>query len=176
MHGRDQPNVWSKPVKQPIIQTKFMSSISSVSSATTPYNQTTNQGGFGQLVQNFNAIGSALQSGDLSTAQSALTTFQQSLQGGSQTTASQPFGKNSQANTDYQSLTSSLQSGDLAGAQKAFASLQNDLKPTQSTHAAHKGHHHHHGSSATAAAPAATTSGSTTGSVVGSDGSLNAIA
>jgi len=161
-----------------------MSSISSVASATSPY-QTTNQSGFSQLVQNFNAIGTALQSGDLSSAQSALTTFQQSVQGSSQATASQPFGKNSQANTDYQSLTSSLQSGNLASAQKAFTSLQKDLKPTQTTQAAHKGHHHHHSASATAATTAATTASSSTtnsstssnsDSAVGSDGSLNTFA
>jgi ribosomal protein S20 len=160
-----------------------MSSISGVSPVTNPY-QTNDQAGYGQMVQNFNAIGSALQSGDLTTAQSALTAFQQALPGSSSTSTSQPFGKNSQANTDYQSLTSSLKSGDLASAQKAFTSLQKDLKPAQTTQAAHKGHHHHHSSSATAATPAATTASptvssstsSTSDSAVGSDGSLNTFA
>ena len=160
-----------------------MSSISSVSPVTNPY-QTNYQAGYGQMVQNFNAIGSALQAGDLTTAQSALSTFQQALPGSSSTSASQPFGKNSQANTDYQSLTSSLQSGNLASAQKAFTSLQKDLKPAHTTQAAHKGHHHHHSASATAATLSATTASSTTSSstssnsdsAVGSDGSLNTFA
>jgi ribosomal protein S20 len=158
-----------------------MSSISSVSPVTNPY-QTNYQAGYGQMVQNFDAVGSALQSGDLATAQSALTTFQQALPGSSSTSASQPFGKNSQANTDYQSLTSSLQSGNLASAQKAFTSLQKDLKPAQSTQATHKGHHHHHSSSATAATTASSTVNSTTNSstgsdsAVGSNGSLNTFA
>jgi hypothetical protein len=158
-----------------------MSSISSVSSATNPY-QTTNQNGFAQIAQAFQAVGSALQSGDLSTAQSALASFQQTLQAGaqsnSQTSANQPFGKNSQANTDYQNLTSALQSGSLSGAQQAYTSLQNDLKSTQSAHSAHKGHHHHHSSSATSSTSSSTTSAtsSTTSSTVGSDGSLNAVA
>jgi hypothetical protein len=164
-----------------------MSSISSVSPVTNPY-QTNYQAGYGQMVQNFDAVGSALQSGDLATAQSALTTFQQALPGSSSTSASQPFGKNSQANTDYQSLTSSLQSGNLAGAQKAFTSLQKDLKPAQTAQAAHKGHHHHHSSSATDATTAATTASSTASSTtnsstssnsdsaVGSNGSLNTFA
>jgi hypothetical protein len=164
-----------------------MRSISSVSPVNNPY-QTNYQSGFGQMVQNFNAIGSALQAGDLTTAQSALTTFQQALPGSSSTSASQPFGKNSQANTDYQSLTSSLQSGNLASSQKAFTSLQKDLKPAQTTQAAHKGHHHHHSSSATAATSAATTTSSivssttnsstnsNSDSAVGSDGSLNTFA
>ena len=131
-----------------------MSSISSVSSSTIPY-LTTNQSGFGQFGQDFRAIGSALQSGDLSTAQSALATFQQDLQGNSQTPANQPFGKNSQANTDYHSLVSALQSGNLSDAQKAFASLQTDLK------AAHKGHHHHHHSSSVASSTTPATSTTT---------------
>jgi len=135
-----------------------MSSISSVSSATNPY-QVSNQNGFDQTIQDFKAIGSALQSGSLSTAQSALATFQQAVQGNSQTPSNQPFGKNSQANADYQSLTSALKSGDLTGAQKAFASLQTDLKSAQS---AHKGHHHHHNSSATSSTTPSTTPSTTT--------------
>jgi hypothetical protein len=103
-----------------------MSSISSVTSAINPY-LTTNQNGLGQSFKDVKAIGSALQSGYVSTAQSALAKFQQGLQGNPQTSANQPFGKNSQANTDYQSLTSALQSGDLSGAQKALSSLQTDL-------------------------------------------------
>jgi outer membrane protein assembly factor BamD (BamD/ComL family) len=149
-----------------------MSSISSISSATNPY-QTTNQNNIGQFVQDFKAIGSALQSGNLSTAQSALATFQQALPGNSQTSSSQPFGSNTQANTAYQSLTTALQSGNLSTAQQAFASLQTDLKSAQS---AHKGHHHHHSSDVTASTASSTTPTTTTSSVVGSDGSLNATA
>jgi hypothetical protein len=104
-----------------------MSSISGLSSTTDPY-QATNLNAFVQFVNDFNAIGNALQSGNLSSAQGALATFQQDLPGNSQTTSNQPFGNNTQANADYQSLTSALQSGDLSGAQKAFASLQNDLE------------------------------------------------
>jgi hypothetical protein len=151
-----------------------MSSISSVSSATNLY-PATNQDDVSQSVQDFQSIGSALQSGDLSTAQSALATFQKDLQSNSQTSASQPFGKNRQANTDYQSLTSALQSGDLSGAQKAFSSLKNDLQSTQSTQSTHKGHRHHHSSSATDATTSSTTS-ATTSATVGSDGGLNAVA
>src|SRR5580658_7786586 len=118
-----------------------MSTISSVSSTNNPY-QTTGQNGLAQTGQDFNSIGSALQSGNVSAAQSALTAFQQDLQGNPQTSASQPFGNNSQANTDYQSLVSSLQSGNLPSAQKAFASLQTDLQATQaSTKKGHGGHH-----------------------------------
>jgi hypothetical protein len=150
-------------------------SISSVSSATSP--QAANQNQVNQLAKSFNDIGSALQSGDVSNAQSALTTFQQALQSSSQTTDKQPFGKNTMANMDYQSLTNDLQSGDLAGAQKAFTSLQNDLSSpsTQSVQSAYLGHHHHHHANATANSP--TTLSSMNGSSTpGSNGTLNTIA
>jgi hypothetical protein len=156
-----------------------MSNVSSVSSIANPY-QTTNQNGFGQFLQDFKALGGALQSGNLSTAQSALATFQQDLQSNapaasSQTSANQPFGKNTQANTDFQNLASALQSGDLSSAQKAFASLQTDLQATQ------KGHHHHHHGSGSTTQTAPTASGTTANSATDSDGdndgsNLNAIA
>jgi hypothetical protein len=119
-----------------------MSSISSASSTTNPY-QSTNLNAFIQFVNDFNAIGSALQSGNLSDAQSALATFQQDLPGNSQTSTHQPFGNNTQANTDYQSLVSALESGNLSDAQKAYASLENDLQGTEAGKS-HR-HHHHHG-------------------------------
>jgi soluble cytochrome b562 len=123
-----------------------MSAISSVTSTGNPY-QATNQAGMGQIIQDFNSIGSALQSGNVSAAQTALTTFQQDLQSNPQLSSSQPFGNNSQANTDYQGLVSSLQNGNLSSAQKAFASLQTDLQASQtSTKTAHRGGHRHHGS------------------------------
>jgi outer membrane protein assembly factor BamD (BamD/ComL family) len=118
-----------------------MSSVSSIASATNT-NQTTSQNNFFQIRKDFNSIGSALQSGNLSDAQSALSAFQQDLQSSSQLSSTQPFGTNTQANTDYQNLTSALQSGNLSDAQKAYSSLQSDLQSSQT----HKGHRHHHGS------------------------------
>ncbi|HTB84291.1 MAG TPA: hypothetical protein VK742_11605 [Candidatus Sulfotelmatobacter sp.] len=140
-----------------------MSSISSVSSSSPAY-QNYNAGNVQQTVQDFQAIGNALQSSDVSSAQSALTTFQQALatNTNSQSATIQPFGKNSQANTDFQSLVSSLQSGNLNNAQQAYTSLQKDLKP------AHQGHHHHHGSSVTSGtiSTTSTSTNSSTGSVL----------
>jgi hypothetical protein len=133
-----------------------MSSISSVSPAIDPY-QATNLNAFVQFVNNFNAIGNALQSGDLSEAQGALATFQQDLPGNasSQGSTSQPFGNNAKANTDFQSLAAALQSGDLTGAQKAYASLQDDLQQT-STRKSHCHHHHPSSNAATTTPPAST--------------------
>jgi hypothetical protein len=141
-----------------------MNSISSVSATTTPY-QPSSQADFSTSIQDFNAIGSALQSGDLSNAQTAVATFQQSLQANSQTSTDQPFGKNSKANNDFQSLTRAIQSGDVAAAQKAFSNLQTDLKVVR------KGHHHHHAAvtQSTIATPS-----SQTASALNSDGNQNA--
>jgi hypothetical protein len=154
-----------------------MSNISSVNAADNP-SPAPNPNGFAQIVKSFQAIGSALQSGDVATAQSALTSFQQALQGNapanSQAATTQPFGKNSQANTDYQNLTSALKSGNLSTAQQAFSSLQNDLKSAQSTRSAQRGHHHHHSASATSSTSAATTSA--TSSTMDTDGNLNVLA
>jgi hypothetical protein len=157
-----------------------MSSISSVASATNPY-QTTNQTSYGQSFKDFQAIGSALQSGNLSAAQSALAAFQQNLQSNPPSAASSssssstaatsgPFGSNTQANTDLQSLTSALQSGNTAQAQQAFTSLQTDLKGSQKTH------HHHHRSGATSGATASTTTAAaTTSSAPASSNASSAI-
>jgi hypothetical protein len=68
------------------------------------------------------------------------------LQNNPQTSANQPFGNNSQANTDYQSLVGALQTGNLSNAQKAFSSLQTDLQAAQTSTKTGGGHHHHHGS------------------------------
>lgn len=135
-----------------------MSSISGVSSTANPYS-TRPQNGSSQAAQAFQAIGSALQSGNLSTAQSALATFQQDLASSSSASASspsnQPFGSNSQANTSFQSLVSALQAGNLSGAQSAYSSVQDGLKSsTQSAHA-HRGHHHHGSGNATDASSGA---------------------
>jgi hypothetical protein len=108
-----------------------MSAITGVGSAISPY-PITNQGGFDQIVEDFNSIGAALQSGNVSSAQTALVAFQQDLHTNPLTSASQSFGGNSVANADYQSLVGALQIGNLSNAQRAFASLQADLQFAQS--------------------------------------------
>jgi hypothetical protein len=151
-------------------------SISSVASATSHQAVELNQ--VNQAAKSFNAIGSALQSGDILNAQSALTTFQQALQNSTQAIEKQPFGKNAQANIDYQSLTSDLQSGNLAGAQKAFTSLQNDLTTpsTPSVPSGHKSQPHPHPAGTTASSSSATLSPLTGGFGVGGNGTLNTVA
>lgn len=83
---------------------------------------------------------SAVKSGDLTAAQSALTALGNDRQNatygprGTSQNAQSPIAR------DVQTLASALQSGDTAGAQKALQSLQTDL----AAHGAHGHHHHHH--------------------------------
>jgi hypothetical protein len=104
-----------------------MSAIASVPLMASPYPAATPSGS-GQIGRDFHAVGKALQSGDVASAQKALATFQQNAQNNLQTPASQPFGNNSQANTDYQNLVGALQTGNLSSAQKAFERLETDLQ------------------------------------------------
>jgi hypothetical protein len=108
------------------------------------------------------AIDSALQSDSSSDALTALTSLQQSLStgsSGSSTSTSQPFGTNTQANTDYTNLVSDIQSGNLDDAKTSLANLQTDLK-------SHKGGHHHGGG---APPPPPTTTTTTTTSTTSSE-------
>jgi hypothetical protein len=117
------------------------SSISSINTANSPYSIAYQncQNNIGQFDQDFHAIGNALQSGNLASAQSAIATFQQDLQASSPTSAQQPFGANNQANSAFRNLVNALQSGSMSGAQNAYSTLQTALHPA--TH----GSHHHHG-------------------------------
>jgi hypothetical protein len=76
--------------------------VSNVSATTSPYYQTIDPSSSEQRFQDFKALANALQSGDISTAQSAFAAFQKDLSSSSQTSSDQPFGQNSQANTVFQ--------------------------------------------------------------------------
>jgi len=128
-----------------------MTAISSATAASTLYasTQSTTES---QLLQKLKALGTAIKSGDTSSAQSALSTLQQAVAGTSQAPAStQPFGTNAAANTDYTNLVSDIGSGNLAAAQSDLSKL----------HAALKGHHGHGGHHAHGAPPPTTTSATT---------------
>jgi hypothetical protein len=107
-----------------------MSSISRVSSAGY-VNEPVNPNASDPLMKSLQAVSSAVQSGNISAAQSALVKFQKLLQANSPTSTSQPFGNNSQANFAYKSLVSSVQSGNLSEAQQALSNLKTDLKPSK---------------------------------------------
>jgi DNA-binding FadR family transcriptional regulator len=98
-----------------------------------------------QRRQEFQALGQALQSGDLAGAQQAFAALNPNASSSTQST---------QSNSNVSQLAQALQSGDLAGAQKAFAAMRSH------------GHHHHHQASmpSTASTPAAPPANGTVGS------------
>jgi Skp family chaperone for outer membrane proteins len=118
-----------------------MSSVSGVSSSLSQY-QLTLQNMFKQRQQDFSALGAALQSGDLASAQKAYSALFQNTSSSSQTPNTQQSG-NSGIQTDVNALGQALQSGDLKGAQSAYAKLQQDLQ-TAHAQTAHAHHHRHH--------------------------------
>ena len=145
--------------------------VSGINAATTAY-QTSVQSSFKQDAQDFKALQTALQSGDVTSAQQAFASLQKDMQKSSPAAAatSTPSGQSSPISTDFQTLQTALQSGDLSGAQSAFATLKQDM---QSTAAAKGAHHHHHHESASATgsttqAPNSTTSSNDVGSVIAS--------
>ena len=121
-----------------------------------------------QQSQNFKALSSAIQSGDLSGAQSAFATLLQQIQSASQAHGGTSlFGQNSAIGKDFQAIGSALQSGDVSGAQSAMASFKQDLKAAR--------HHHHAQGVDSSTASSATTSGTGTASSSGS-GMLDLVA
>jgi len=112
------------------------------------------QSQFQLFQQQFQQLGSALKSGNLSQAQSDFAAFDT---GGAQ---SSPFssgqlgalsgsnfsGPNSSFAAAFSQLSQDLQSGNLTAARQDFSSLQQDAPQSPSATPAH-GHHHHHGGS-----------------------------
>jgi len=124
------------------------------------------------VTADWTALGQALQSGSLSSAQSALGQLQQdaktawqshlqqeaqnaqsvyalmqSVEGASSPTGAMAASPSSAANpvqNDLNSLTQALQSGDTAGAQKLLAQLEQDLQSSGQASGQNVGQHHHH--------------------------------
>ncbi len=96
--------------------------------------------------QNFQALAAALQSGNLSAAQSAFAQMMQNSPIG-QGTQSSTASPNQTLTTDFSNLAKALQSGNVSDAQKAFATLQQDMSSVAKTH---HGHHRHHAQAASA--------------------------
>ena len=147
------------------------------------------------VASDWSAMGQALQSGSLSSAQGALGQLQQDAQSAWQTRLQQqaqnaqavyalmqsPQGATAASGTaqapgtavqnDLNALSQALQSGDSASAQTLLAQLQQDLQTSGQYYGGH--HHHHHGHPAATAPTAAagtTSPGATTatGSASGS--------
>ena len=111
--------------------------VSNSSAVTNPY-QAIATNGFRQKMKDFKNLSDALQSGDITSAQSAFKTLQTDLQ------AKQANGKTSPlldettaAGKDFKALQDALKSGDVKAAQDAFATLKSDVRKT------HGSQHHH---------------------------------
>ena len=119
-----------------------MSSINGVSSAGSNY-QTNAQSPWQQRANDFKALQSALQSGDLSGAQQAFANLQQDGQGFSpasaKTSTAAASAVSSQGAVAIQALQSALSSGNLSAAQQSFATLKQDMQ-----NAGRTSHHHRH--------------------------------
>lgn len=94
-----------------------------------------------QREQDFNQLGTALQSGDLASAQKAFADLQ-SLRPGGQDQNSSGSGSSAVSGTnsitsDFASLGQALSAGSLTDAQDAFTKIQQDMQ-------SHRGGHHHH--------------------------------
>jgi hypothetical protein len=150
-------------------------SISSVSTNTAPTQQVpSNQNAWQQGRQDFADLASALQSGDLQSAQSAFAKLQSAL--GNLTTGAAPAttatSAQSGVDSDFNALKSALSSGDVQSAQSAFQKLMQDLKAQRHPH----GHGHHHAVSGAAAPTASNASDANSVSSVSGAGGLNVTA
>jgi len=102
------------------------------------------------LQQQFQQLGQALQSGNLSAAQSDFATLQAAVSQPSATTSATSSAPNTIGQA-FNQLAADLQSGNLSAAQKDYSTVQQDLQNSQGTIAGrHFSHHHHGGASGTA--------------------------
>ena len=99
---------------------------SNAASAYSPYRQTRTD---------FQSLSQALQSGNLSAAQSAYAALQQDQQNGPQPPANSPLAN------DFNALGQALQSGDLSGAQQSLAAVKSDFQSLRQARGGHRGGH-----------------------------------
>ena len=109
-----------------------------LSSSLSSYNVQSMQSQMKQFQQEFQQLGTDLQSGNLTTAQSDYAALQPSSSA-TQTSSSPNTGSIAQA---FNQLGTDLQSGNLTAAQQDYSTIQQDAQ-NQSSQVHH--HHHHHG-------------------------------
>jgi ribosomal protein S20 len=91
--------------------------------------------GFRQKMQDFKGLANALQSGDISSAQSAFATVQNDLQSAQSNGKTSPLlDQNTPVGKDFQTLQAALKSGDIKAAQDAFATLTQDMRKAHGHH------------------------------------------
>jgi len=92
-----------------------------------------------QRAQDFRALASALQSGDLATAQQAFAALQKDTPAAA-TGATSGTGTTNPITQDFQALQTALQGNDVSAAQKAFTTLRQDLRSLYRNREANEGH------------------------------------
>ncbi|MBI1244413.1 MAG: hypothetical protein GC202_05355 [Alphaproteobacteria bacterium] len=98
---------------------------------------------FRQRQNDFQALGNALQSGDLDAAQKAFAQLQADAPPPGQASSGSTASTSSAADKlkqDFQTLADALKAGNLDDAKTAFQQLQDDAKAARQAH----GHGHHH--------------------------------
>ena len=143
-----------------------------------------------QVQQDYAQLASALQSGDLSKAQSAFASLQQELksqgtsttQAGTQSSTNSSNGSDTIAN-DFNAIGKALSSGNLSQAQSAFSQLQTDIRSVQQAAASQtqsltqgllsllEGRHHHHRGEGSSSQSSTSTTGSTDSSTASNSNS-----
>ncbi len=120
-----------------------------------------------QRSQDLNQLSSALQNGDLASAQSAFSNFLNLVPGYQPTTdatavsdttaSSLSVAGTSSVAADFSALEQALQTGNLTDAQSAYNQFQTDM---QAKAGGHHHHHPHHGTAAPAASDGTSTNSS----------------
>jgi hypothetical protein len=144
-------------------------SIAAISSNTyANYAQQSIQSQFKQFQQEFQQLGSDLQSGNVKAAQQDLSALQQLSPQGKSTSSAQ---SNNPVAQEFTQLSQALQSGNIASAQQNFANVQqafqNQTSQTSGSNQAgdtHHAHHHHRGGSESSSSDSSQSGSSPTGS------------
>ncbi len=139
----------------------------------------------GTVATDWSSLGTALQSGSLSSAQSAFAKLQQDLTAAADPALNQaqavyaamqgttPLSGASAVSTDLSALQQALQSGNTTSAQSLLAKLEQDLQGSGGAAFHHR--HHHHGMGTQAAASAYSSGSTATASSPASSGSSAAL-
>jgi hypothetical protein len=139
LYGK-RPKALSFPADKPLVANCIIMNISTISSATTA-SGTTALSVFQKRALDFRDLQSALQSGDLTAAQTSFAALQKKLPDSAVAGRTNSSSQLGQIGKDFQALQSALQSGDLSAAQSAFATLKQDLPGARGIHGAHRHHH-----------------------------------
>jgi len=107
------------------------------------------QNNWQQFQQEFQQLGVDLQSGNLSAAQTDLTTLQQTAGPGLSSTSN----PNNPIGQSFSQLSEQLQAGNLSGAQQDYSNIQQDFQNHFQNQGVHLHHHHHHGAIGTPSTP-----------------------